>query len=95
MNGAKMSRALASSDQRRLLNHLVYVIAEYTGHDFREIKHEAKLRALRRGYPLMMGQDGAPVIPEQGESETRITTSEASMLIEELYQLAAEIGALV
>lgn len=83
----------ASMQQRRLLNKLCQMVAENTGHDFREIKHEAKLRAVRRGYPLMM-RDGAPVIDEYGrecgESETVITVDQASALIEELYQLLAE-----
>ncbi len=84
----------ASVDQRRLLNHLVQVIANYTGHDFREIKEEVKLRAVRRGYPLKNDSSGAPAEPDQGASETTISSQEASMLIDELYQLAAEVGAL-
>lgn len=88
----------ASPGQRRLLNKLVQVIAEYTGNDFRDVKVEAKLRAVRRGYPLMKDSEGCPIIDEWGrevpESETQITMEEATALIEELYQLSAETGAL-
>jgi hypothetical protein len=82
--------------QRRLLNKLVQTIASHTGHEFSEIKTYAKRRAIRRGYPIM--DDGGPVYDDDGEvigeSETRITGEQASILIEELYQLAAEVGAL-
>ncbi len=84
----------ASTSQRRLLNKLVQIISEHTGNDFRDVKEEAKLRAVRRGYPLKKDGSGMPLIPEQGESETMISNEEASALIDELYQLAAEFGAL-
>ena len=83
----------ATQSQRRLINRLVQTVAEFTGHEFSEIKTFAKRRAMKRGYPIMddvYDEDGEVV----GESETRIDSEAASRLIDELYQLAAEVGAL-
>jgi len=80
---------MATEKQRRLLNSLVQTIAEHTGHEFGEIKWLAKHRAIRRGYPYRLSEDDV-----QPYSETEITTEEAGYLIEELYQISAETGAL-
>lgn len=80
---------MATPAQRRLLNGLVQQIANHTGHSFSEVKAYAKLQAVRRGYPYRLGPDDV-----EPYSETEISTEEAGHLIEELYQIAAEVGAL-
>lgn len=72
-----------------MLNKLVQVIAEHTGHSFSEVKTYAKEQAVRRGYPYHVTDDG--VVPY---SETEISVEQAGFIIEELYQIAAEVGAL-
>lgn len=81
----------ASFEQRRLINHLVQVVANYTGHDFDEIKLLAKARAISRGYPFDYDANGEV----QPYSETQIDKAAASHLIEALHQMAAESGAVV
>lgn len=88
---------LATGDQRRKLNAMVQEIAKYTGHDFAEVKMFAKERAMKRGYPFAQDERGPLYLPDgevMPESETRISTDEASYLIDELYQIAAELGVL-
>lgn len=87
---------MATEAQLKLAHRLAQTIAEFTGHETKEVMGFAKTRAIRRGYPIMVEgdiivhEDGEPV----GESLTKTTTEEAGHLIEELYQIAAEVGAL-
>jgi len=62
-------------------------IAEFTGHDFEEVKMTAKWRCLKRGWGLKHTLDGDPF----PKSESKASVEEACMLVEELHQMAAEI----
>lgn len=81
---------MATEKQLKLAHRLAQSIAEYTGHDTREIMQEGKNRAMRRGFPMMANENGDPI----GGSIKEASTEEMGHLIEELYQLGAEVGAL-
>jgi len=80
----------ASKSQLALIHSLVTTVANFTGHEAGEVKIMAKSRALRRGYPFDIADDGQV----EPASTTEISSEHAGHLIEELYQLAAEVGAL-
>ena len=63
-------------------------LAEYTGHDVSEIGALAKLRAVKRGYPADTFYDGT-LIPW---SQSRLDTAQCAHLIDELHQIADELG---
>ena len=61
-------------------------LAEETGHEVSEIEYIAKMRAVRRGYPIdVIAGEAVP------RSQARITTEECAALIDELHQIAAEL----
>lgn len=72
-------------------------IAEYTGDTSDGVMFAAKRRAMRRGYPARTDADGNMVLSlhdggPQPESTTNINTGQAAALIDELLQIAAELG---
>lgn len=81
---------MATPAQIRLVHSIAQQVAEYTGHEVSEIVQEGKNRAMRRGYPMVTDENLNAV----GASLKEATTEEAGHLIEELYQIAAEVGAL-
>lgn len=64
-------------------------IAQETGNDLDDIEDYVKERALKRGYPAKQNKLTGRVVPA---SMTTISTVEAGYLIDELHQLAAELG---
>lgn len=80
----------AQSQNHHIWGH-VKQIAEYTGHDPIDVHIEAKERAIKRGYPcdILPNGWGTP------KSESEINTVEAGYLIEELHQIAAELGVIL
>ena len=89
-------RTTGYRSQNHAINGYVGQIAKETGEDAGIIKMYCKQLAIRRGYPLMEreGQliysrlNGEPL----PESEAEISTVEAGYLIDEIIQLAAELG---
>lgn len=78
----------AGSQNSHIWGH-IQQIAEATGNDIQDVEDAVKERALKRGYPYKMNPlTGKP----KPASMTTINTAEASMLIEELYAVAAELG---
>lgn len=84
----RQRRTTGDLSQNHHINGHVSQIAEETGNDFDDVKQEAKLRAIKRGYPFDTLPNGW-IIPK---SETEIDTIQAGFLIEELHQIAAELG---
>jgi hypothetical protein len=83
--------------QNSCIHGYATVVANYTGHTVEEIKTIAKKRAIRRGYPIKKDEYGRPIYSKlTGEpipaSSVEINTVEAGYLIEELQQIAAELG---
>ena len=62
-------------------------IARALGMDLYEVEYIAKVRAIKRGYPVVMTL-GIPVPKSQAD----IDTLECGYLIEEYHQIAAEAG---
>ena len=84
--GLRRPRSTGHKSQNNHVHGHAQQIAEHTGHEVDEIITYAKLRAVKRGYPVeMIGEVAVPW------SQTRIDTDQAAYLIEELHQIAAEL----
>lgn len=89
-------RSTGYKSQNHAINGYIGQIAKDTGEEAAVIKLHCKTLAVRRGYPLkeFNGQlvyskiTGEPI----PESESEISSEEAGYLIEEIMQLAAELG---
>ena len=90
-------RTSGPNSQNSCIHGYAFAIAEFMGEELERVKFYAKRRAFRRGYPVKKDDDGAIVYSMlDGEpmpaSSAEINTVEAGYLIEELQQLAAELG---
>lgn len=90
-------RTTGKASQNHRINGFLMQICNETGNDFDDLKMYCKKRAIRRGYPVKVDGQGYPIISlETGdyipESESKIDTVQASYLIEEIEQLASELG---
>ena len=90
-------RTTGERSQNHFINGAIQQICEETGNDFDDVKMYVKQKAFRRGYPMKRDEngniiysliDGQPI----PESEAKISTVEAGYLIDEIIQLAAELG---
>ncbi len=82
-------RTTGKGSQNSKVWAMIQQVAEATGNDLQDVEDAVKERALKRGYPYKMNPlTGKP----KPASMRTINTAEASMLIDELYQLAAELG---
>lgn len=82
-------RTTGKGSQNSKIWACIQQIAEATGNDLQDVEDYIKERAMKRGYPYSMNQlTGRP----RPLSMTLIDTKEASILIDELHQLAAELG---
>lgn len=96
INNVRKPRSTGWKSQNHAINGFVQQIANETGEDFGVIKMHCKRRALTRGYPLM--ERGGEIVYSQitgeaiPESEANISTVEAGYLIDEIQQLASELG---
>lgn len=72
--------------QNHRINGFIQQISMYSGMDFETLKVYFKKKALTRGYPFETDPDGDAV----PYSEARIDTVQASYLINEIEQFAAE-----
>ena len=93
----KRPRTTGERSQNRAINGYIQQICEYTGNEFNDVKMYCKNRAMKRGYPWMMTSEGEVIYSLQTgepmpESETKISVEQASMLIEEIVQLASELN---
>lgn len=96
ISNVRRPRSTGWKSQNHAINGFIQQIANKTGEDFGVIKMYCKRMALSRGYPLMerngeivYSRITGEAIPE---SEANISTVEAGYLIEEIHQLASELG---
>ena len=73
---------------RHIWGH-IQQIAQETGNDVDDVEDYIKQRATRRGYPTKQNKMNGEIKPV---SMKGINTVEANYLIDELHQLAAELG---
>jgi hypothetical protein len=90
-------RTSGANSQNSCIHGYANAIAEYTGEELDRVKFYAKRRAMRRGYPAKRDDNGNVILSLiDGEplpaSSAEINTLEAGFLIDELQQIAAEIG---
>lgn len=64
-------------------------LAVYTGNDMEDVKIGVKERAMSRGYPHKLNEISGNIQPK---SSADVDTSEMAILIETLYEVAAEFG---
>lgn len=83
------ARSTGKSSQNNLIWKLITAIVECTGNDVEDVEEWVKLKAVRRGYPTKTNPLTGQIKPL---SMTEINTVEAGYLIDELYQLCAEMG---
>jgi hypothetical protein len=84
--GLRRPRTTGQGSQNNCVHGYAQQIAEYTGHEVDEVVLYAKLRAVKRGYPVDM--IGAVAVPW---SQSRIDTIACGHLIDELVVIAAEL----
>ena len=81
-----------SNEQNRMFWGIVQQIATETGNDLDDIEEAVKERALKRGYPATANKlTGRP----KPLSMTKVNTVEMGYLLEEVQQLASELGIVI
>lgn len=81
-----------SNQQNRMFWGIVQQIAFETGNDLEDVEEAVKERAVKRGYPMKVNNlTGKP----KPESMTKVDTVEMGYLLEEVMQLASELGIVV
>ena len=81
-----------SNEQNRMFWGIVQQIATETGNDLDDLEEAVKERALKRGYPATANKlTGRP----KPLSMTKVNTVEMGYLLEEVQQLASELGIVI
>ena len=93
-------RTSGRHSQNSAIHGFASCIADYTGEELERIKFYCKRRAMRRGYQVKKDELGNIVMSKldgepMPESSGRVNTVEAGYLIEELQQLAGELGVIL
>ena len=92
----KKPRTTGRKSQCNFINGAIRQIAQETGNDFSDLKMYFKMKAVSRGYPLMMREGKIVYSKVTGEllpeSEANVSTIEAGYLIDEIIQEAQELG---
>jgi hypothetical protein len=92
----KKPRTTGEKSQCNFVNGAIQQIAKETGNDFSDLKMYFKMKAVSRGYPLMMREGKIVYSKVTGEplpeSEANVSTVEAGYLIDEIIQEAKELG---
>lgn len=83
------SRTTGKASQNNKIWAIITEIAKETDNDLEDVENYAKERAMARGYPYKINRMNGRPMPL---SMTEIDTVQASILIETLQQLAAELG---
>jgi len=81
-------RSTGKHSQNHRINGFIQQICVATGYEFEVMKYYLKKKAIRRRYPFTTDPDGTAV----PVSEAKISVEQASLLIEEIEQFAAENG---
>lgn len=85
----RRSRTTGPNSQNNLFYRLVTLIAMDTGNEIEDVKKGIKDRALKRGYPYKINPISQKVTPL---STTLVDTVQMGYLIEECYEVMAELG---
>lgn len=90
-------RTSGRKSQNSAIHGYAQCIAECTGEEMERIKDYCKRKAIRRGYPVKKDDNGNIIISKLDgepipESSGKVNTVEAGYLIDELQQLASELG---
>ncbi len=80
------ARTVGDKSQNHRLNGFIQQIAMHTGMDFDVLKYYFKKKAIKRGYPFETDPEGE-AIPL---SESKIDTTQAGYLNDEIEQFAGE-----
>ena len=81
-------RSTGAGSQNSKIWACIQQIAQATGNDLEDVEDYIKEKAVARGYPYKVNKLTGAIRPA---SMRTINTVEASLLIEELYKLAAEL----
>lgn len=81
-----------SNEQNRMFWGIVQQIAQETGNDLEDIEEAVKERALKRGFPAKENKLTGRLKPL---SMTKVNTVEMGYLLEEVQQLASELGIVI
>jgi hypothetical protein len=82
---ARNPRSTGDKSQNHHINGHVQQIAQETGNDYEDVKNEAKMLAIKYGYPFDTLPNGWTV----PKSEADLDTVQAGYLIEALHEIAA------
>lgn len=89
-------RTTGDKSQNHHFNGHCQLISQLTGQPIDDVRRFIKARAVSRGYPMLGGWDGEPLLDMwgniQGISEAYASVEQCKMLIDEVHQFAAEEG---
>lgn len=89
LNPPYKPRTTGDLSQNNLIWWLFTQIADETGNDIEDVEQGIKERAIRRGYPYSINAISGAMKPY---SMTKVNTVQMSYLIDEAYQVVAELG---
>ena len=81
-----------SSEQNRMFWGIVQQIASETGNDLEDIEMAVKERATKRGFPYRINKLTGRIVPS---SMTKVDTVQMGYLLDEVIQLASELGIVI
>lgn len=91
----KRKRSTGNKSQSHHVNGHIQQIATETGQGFQDVKEYVKCQAIDRGYPMLKKDDGSPFLNvwghPRGISEADASVEDATILIDQIHQLAAEL----
>ena len=90
-------RTTGKNSQNNMIHGFAAQIANFIGDDIESVKAYCKEKAISLGYPVKRDDDGNVIISKLTdkpipESSANVSTVEASILIEQIQLLAAELG---
>ena len=90
----EISRAYKSRslEQNRMFWGIVQQIAQETGNELEDVEEAVKERACKRGFPYRINKMTGRIKPS---SMTKVNTVEMGYLLEEVQQLASELGIVI
>ena len=86
------SRTTGKGSQNNLFYELATEICKETGNELEDVKDALKERAIKRGYPYKVNPINNQIKPF---STTQVNTVEMGYLLEEVQQLASELGIVI
>lgn len=94
ISNPKRPRTTGKNSQNHCLNGWIQIFCNETGNDFYQVKMYVKKKAISRGYPIQEDEKGNIQYDLYGDplpiSEADASIEDASLVIQEMEQLAAE-----